>query len=73
VALSDDDYVRIAVAKAHDRQALLALKQGLRQHLQSCAAWNIDQYTRHFEGALRQMWTAHCQAQDQGQGKTQGG
>ena len=73
VALSDDDYVRIAVAKARDRQVLLALKQGLRQHLQSCAAWNIDQYTRHFEGALRQMWTAHCQAQDQGQGKTQGG
>ena len=73
VALIDDDYVRIAVAKARDRQALLALKQGLRQHLQSCAAWNIDQYTRHFEGALRQMWTAHCQAQDQGQGKTQGG
>lgn len=72
VALSDEDYVRIAVAKAHDRQALLALKQGLRQHLQSCAAWNIDQYTRHFEGALRQMWTAHCLAQDQVQGKTQG-
>jgi predicted O-linked N-acetylglucosamine transferase (SPINDLY family) len=66
VALSDEDYVRIAVAKARDRQALLVLKQGLRQHLQSCAAWNIDQYTRHFEGALRQMWTAHCQAQEQG-------
>jgi predicted O-linked N-acetylglucosamine transferase (SPINDLY family) len=72
VALSDEDYVRIAVAKARDRQALLVLKQGLRQHLQSCAAWNIDQYTRHFEGALRQMWTAHCLAQDQVQGKTQG-
>jgi predicted O-linked N-acetylglucosamine transferase (SPINDLY family) len=86
VALSDDDYVRIAVAKARDRQALLALKQGLRKHLQSCAAWNIDQYTRHFEGALRQMWSAHCQTQEQaksravtsgntsgkGKGKTQG-
>lgn len=67
VAATDDEYVQIAVAKAQDRQTLLALKKGLRQQLQACPAWNIDQYTRDFEGALRQMWVAHCQkpAKDQ--------
>jgi protein O-GlcNAc transferase len=72
VASGDEDYVGIAVAKARDRQALLALKQGLRQHLQLCAAWNIDKYTRHFEEALRQMWTVHCQAHGQSQGIASG-
>ena len=62
VAATDAEYVQIAVAKAQDRQALLSLKKGLRQHLQACPAWHIDQYTRDFEGALRQMWTAHCNA-----------
>jgi predicted O-linked N-acetylglucosamine transferase (SPINDLY family) len=62
VASTDTEYVQIAVTKARDRQALLKLKQGLRERLQACPAWNIDQYTRDFEGALRQMWVAHCQA-----------
>jgi len=63
VASTDAEYVQIAVAKARDRQALLALKQGMRERLQACPAWHIDQYTRDFEGALRQMWVAHCQGQ----------
>ena len=70
VAATDDEYVQIAVAKAQDRQALLALKKGLRQQLQACPAWNIDQYIRDFEGALRQMWEAHCQGQTAAPGKT---
>ncbi len=60
VAESDADYVRIAAAMARDRQALLALKRGLRERLQAAAAWDIDQYTRDFENALRQMWWAYC-------------
>jgi predicted O-linked N-acetylglucosamine transferase (SPINDLY family) len=67
VAATDDEYVQIAVTKARDRQALLKLKQGLRERLQACPAWSIDQYTRDFEGALRQMWTAHGQRQGQEQ------
>jgi predicted O-linked N-acetylglucosamine transferase (SPINDLY family) len=58
VADSDADYVRIAVAMAQDRQALLLLKQGLRQRLLASPAWDVDQYTRDFEEALRQMWAA---------------
>ena len=58
VAESDADYVRIASAMAKDRQALLALKQGLRERLLALPAWDIDQYTRDFEKALRDMWAA---------------
>lgn len=60
VAESDADYVRIAAAMAQDRQALLQLKQGLRQRLLAAPAWDIDQYTREFEKALRQMWAGYC-------------
>jgi predicted O-linked N-acetylglucosamine transferase (SPINDLY family) len=58
VADSDADYVRIAVAMAQDRQALLLLKQGLRQRLLASPAWDVDQYTRDFEEVLRQMWAS---------------
>jgi predicted O-linked N-acetylglucosamine transferase (SPINDLY family) len=66
VAESDADYVRIAAAMAQDRQALLELKQGLRERLLANPAWDIDRYTRDFEHALRQMWLAHCQKTNSG-------
>jgi predicted O-linked N-acetylglucosamine transferase (SPINDLY family) len=66
VAESDADYVRIAAAMAKDRQALLELKQGMRERLLASPAWDIDQYTRDFENALRQMWVAHCQKSSEG-------
>jgi len=55
VAESDADYVRIAIAKAKDRQALLELKQGLRIRQQAHPAWDAAQHTRSFERCLRQM------------------
>jgi predicted O-linked N-acetylglucosamine transferase (SPINDLY family) len=58
VAKSDADYVRIAATMAKDRKALLTLKQGLRERLEALPAWDVDQYTRDFEKALRKMWTA---------------
>ena len=60
VANNDAEYVQVASRMAADRQALLQLKQGLRERLLAAPAWDIDQYTRDFEAALRQMWTAHC-------------
>ena len=60
VASDDDEYVAIAVRMAGDRQGLLSLKQSLRQRLQSCPGWDIEQYTRDFERALRSMWRAAC-------------
>lgn len=52
VAQTDADYVRIAVEKARDRAALLALKQGLRARQQALPAWDAVQHTRAFERCL---------------------
>lgn len=66
VAADDDAYIAIAARMAGDRQALLALKQGLRERLRVAPAWNIEQYTRDWEGALRGMWASHCNGQFNG-------
>jgi predicted O-linked N-acetylglucosamine transferase (SPINDLY family) len=71
VAETDADYVRIASSMARDRQALLALKRGLRERLQAAPAWDVDQYTHDFENALRQMWLAHVQSVSALGGKSQ--
>ncbi len=55
VAEDDAGYVRIAVKQARNRQALLALKQGLRARLQSLPAWDVVQHTRNLEAALEAM------------------
>ena len=60
VAGNDAEYVQVAVRMAADRQALLALKKGMRERLLGLPGWDIDQYVRDFEAALRQMWVAHC-------------
>lgn len=70
VAADDDEYVAIAARMAGDRQALLALKQGFRERLQARPAWNVDQYTRDWEVALRQMWVAFCDGMNTVKGKT---
>ena len=58
VASDDADLVRRAVALSQDRQALLALKQGLRERLRASPAWDIDAYTRDMQSAIRDMWMA---------------
>lgn len=58
VATDDADFVRRAVALSQDRQALLSLKQGLRERLMASPAWDIDAYTRDMQAAIRQMWIA---------------
>lgn len=58
VAQTDDDYVRIAVEKAQDRRALLALKQGLRKRHQALPAWDPKKHTRDFESAIRRIVTS---------------
>lgn len=52
VAQDDDGYVAIAQQMASDRAALLALKQGLRQRLQSQPAWDVTAHVRALEAAL---------------------
>ena len=60
VARDDDEYVRVAVRMASDRQSLLGLKRSLRQRLQAAPAWNAEGYALDFERALRSMWTDFC-------------
>jgi predicted O-linked N-acetylglucosamine transferase (SPINDLY family) len=60
VARDDDEYVRVAVRMASDRQSLLGLKRSLRQRLQAAPAWNAEGYARDVERALRSMWTDFC-------------
>ena len=52
IAHDDAGYVAIAQTMAADREALLTLKQGLRQRLCLLPAWDIGNYTRDFEKAL---------------------
>lgn len=60
VAKNDAEYVKIAAKMAKDRQALLKLKQGLRDRLLDAPGWNIAGYTRDFEKALQAMWAQYC-------------
>ena len=62
VAKDDAEYVQIAARMAQDRQALLKLKQGLRERQLALPAWNIDTYSRDMEKALRSMWTKFCKS-----------
>jgi predicted O-linked N-acetylglucosamine transferase (SPINDLY family) len=62
VASDDADYVARAVRLAADRQALLALKRGLRKRLLAQPAWDVDAYAHDFQKALRQMWVKHCES-----------
>jgi predicted O-linked N-acetylglucosamine transferase (SPINDLY family) len=53
---SEAAFVSRARAAAADRQALIALKQGLRARLASCPAWNPDRFAASFHKALRDIW-----------------
>jgi predicted O-linked N-acetylglucosamine transferase (SPINDLY family) len=68
VASDDADLVRRAVALSQDRQALCALKQGLRKRLLALPAWDIDAYALDLQKAVRNMWAAWVDAQGSGGG-----
>ena len=55
VADDDEGYVRVAVQMAQDRAALLSLKRGLRQRLQTRPAWDVVAHTRAMERAFEGM------------------
>lgn len=57
VANDDDDYVAIAKQMAEDRQALLVLKQSLRNRMKALPAWDVVAHTRAFEALLLQAAT----------------
>lgn len=56
IARDSDDFVRIAVALAHDRQKLAALRGGLRARIAASPLCDGPRFAGHFATALRAMW-----------------
>jgi predicted O-linked N-acetylglucosamine transferase (SPINDLY family) len=63
IAVDQDDYVARAVRHASDLQRLAALRKGLRQQVLDSPIFDAPRFARHFEEALRGMWTHWCNQQ----------
>ncbi len=60
IATNPDDYVAKAVAHAANIPALGILRSELRQRVQASPIFDAPRFARHFEFALRGMWTQWC-------------
>ncbi|EGV30539.1 Tetratricopeptide TPR_2 repeat-containing protein [Thiorhodococcus drewsii AZ1] len=60
IANSADDYVRIAVSLATDRERLSELRMTMRARFESSSLCDELGFTRMFEQVLRQMWRIWC-------------
>jgi predicted O-linked N-acetylglucosamine transferase (SPINDLY family) len=63
IASDADDYVALAVSHASDLQRLATLRNGLRQQVLASPLFDAPRFARHFEAALRGMWTQWCNQQ----------
>jgi len=62
IATDADDYVARAVAHAGDLVRLATLRTGLRQTVMASPLFDAPRFARHFEAALRGMWTKWCES-----------
>lgn len=60
IAVTPDDYVRIASALAQDPTRCAALRASLRDRLLASRLCDPKRYARSIEAAYRAMWRAHC-------------
>ena len=65
VAADEDEYVKLAVSRAGDLQALQKVRQELRPRVQASPIFEAESFARHFEDAMRGMWRAWCDRQRQ--------
>jgi protein O-GlcNAc transferase len=63
IAADANDYVARAVAHAGDLPLLAVLRAGLRQQVLASPIFDAPRFARHFEAALRGMWTTWCDRQ----------
>jgi predicted O-linked N-acetylglucosamine transferase (SPINDLY family) len=62
VASSSEEYVRIAVDLARRPEQLQLLRTSLRERMRASALCDWPRYTRHFEAAIRQIWSESCRS-----------
>jgi len=60
VATSPKTYVELAVAKAHDLEAISRLRSGLRTRLAASEFGDCARYARAIEAEYRQIWRNWC-------------
>ncbi len=60
IAIDAEDYVARAAMHAGDRQRLALLRKALRQQVLASPLFDAPRFARHFETALRGMWTQWC-------------
>lgn len=60
IADSDDDYVARATVHAGDLAKLAHLRATLRQQVLASPLFDAKRFARHFENALRGMWSVWC-------------
>ena len=60
IAASPEDYVRLAVRCAEDRETIAELRRTLRGRMQTSSLTDELQFARDVEDAYRRMWRAWC-------------
>ena len=63
IAADADAYLSSAVTHASDLPRLATLRRGLRQQVLASPLFDGPRFARHFEAALRGMWTQWCDGQ----------
>ena len=63
ISVDADDYVRRAVLHVGDLRHLAVLRRELRQKVLTSPLFDSTRFARHFEAALRGMWTQWCNVQ----------
>ncbi|MBV8030802.1 MAG: tetratricopeptide repeat protein [Betaproteobacteria bacterium] len=60
IATNEDEYVRIALEFAEDREHLDRLRRGMREELMRTPVFNVREYTRLVEANYRLWWQKWC-------------
>jgi predicted O-linked N-acetylglucosamine transferase (SPINDLY family) len=66
VAKTEDDYVRIALQKKSDLDALVTLRQELRTRFKQSPYGDLPSYVRAVDHAYRSMWREWCASRGRG-------
>jgi predicted O-linked N-acetylglucosamine transferase (SPINDLY family) len=60
IAFTTEDYIKIAVGLANDRDRLEALRRGMRARMLASALMDGEQFVRNIEALYRRIWRDWC-------------